>query len=651
MFQIYSGEVTAPKEGLNLVFSDDGNKYPWSKSKYLIITLENKEDHTLTLQMEFYKNKKGRECDFRIVFSILPKLVCTVPIDLACLDSQELILPRTKGRLRMMVYGKPLAREDISEARLTTLRCYKEQRIDIKQMYLSEEKPKLELKPKKYMDEMGQWIPKLWEGKIPSSQACVSMLLDLERKAKLQKPAYANKEWDQYGGWKKKSFGATGWFRIVRDEKRFWMADPEGNAFLSTGIDCINPGNDTPIHQVKELLSWLPSREEKVFEDAWDHEGNCFNYGIANLIRAFGYKKWKERFFEIARWYLYRWNMNTIANWTSLEFIRYAKMPYVLQLDGMGTQFPTTEKKIFRDFPDVFSEEYEENAKEYAKSILPFTKDPYMIGYFMRNEPTWGFVHNLLIAEELLASEGQTETRVLFIKKLEKKYSTIQTLNRAWKASFAGFEDLYKPIVQASAFSKIAKDDLEDFSAQMIRQYVKIPALEIRKLDPNHLNLGMRYAFITDPVMLAGHEFLDVFSVNLYKMNPYEEIQTLGEILDMPVMIGEFHFGALDRGLTSSGLRCVESQKERGKAYRYYIEQGLKSEYFLGAHYFQFSDQSCLGRFDGENYQIGVTDVALQEYSEMTEEMAVVNGDIYEIADGSRIALNEPARELPAVHC
>ena len=76
-----------------------------------------------------------------------------------------------------------------------------------------------------------------------------------------------------------------------------------------------------------------------------------------------------------------------------------------------------------------------------------------------------------------------------------------------------------------------------------------------------------------------------------------------------PVLIGEFHFGALDRGLPSTGLEGVASQEERGVAYRRYVEAAAADPNVVGTHYFVLNDQEVLGRFDGENFQIGFVDV------------------------------------------
>src|SRR5699024_7434298 len=84
-----------------------------------------------------------------------------------------------------------------------------------------------------------------------------------------------------------------------------------------------------------------------------------------------------------------------------------------------------------------------------------------------------------------------------------------------------------------------------------------------------------------------------------------------------PVMIGEFHFGALDRGPTATGLEGVQTQSERAKAFRYYCERVAAHPCGVGCHFFQCYDQFVLGRFDGENYNIGLFDICSRPYPEM----------------------------------
>ena len=107
----------------------------------------------------------------------------------------------------------------------------------------------------------------------------------------------------------------------------------------------------------------------------------------------------------------------------------------------------------------------------------------------------------------------------------------------------------------------------------MIRRYIRIPAEAARRADPNHLNLGIRYAWLASPVLASGCEYTDVFSFNCYDMDPYRMIDDFSKITGKPVIIGEFHFGALDRGMDATGLRGVENQYERGAAYRRYLHR------------------------------------------------------------------------------
>ena len=99
----------------------------------------------------------------------------------------------------------------------------------------------------------------------------------------------------------------------------------------------------------------------------------------------------------------------------------------------------------------------------------------------------------------------------------------------------------------------------------MVRRYVEIPARACRAVDKNYMILGMRWAWISDPDLVEGWKNFDVFSINCYAVDPTSAIQNIVDLgVDLPVMIGEFHFGALDAGLPATGLEGVLSQRDRG---------------------------------------------------------------------------------------
>jgi len=101
--------------------------------------------------------------------------------------------------------------------------------------------------------------------------------------------------------------------------------------------------------------------------------------------------------------------------------------------------------------------------------------------------------------------------------------------------------------------------------------------------------------------------------------------------LDVPLIVGEFHFGALDRGMFHTGLVSVGSQADRAKAYRNYVTGALKHPQFVGTHWFQYQDEATTGRsYDEENYQIGLVDCCDTPYPETIEAVRDVGYRMYE---------------------
>ena len=354
-----------------------------------------------------------------------------------------------------------------------------------------------------------------------------------------------------------------------------------------------------------------------------------------------------DAFREIAENVLLEGGWNTVANWSNPVFRTGEKrIPYVWQPDI----FPTTEHKIFRDFPDVLSEEYKEDAARRAEALREAKEDPWQIGYFLRNEPEFAFVPNLLIADETIRDPADTASKRGILQKLRDKYQDISALNRVWGSEFASFEEIGDQRAGIETRFPGAKEDLKELSVFLVEAYVGIPSKACRAVDPNHLNLGMRWAVANSPEQVAGWQNFDVFSLNNYSFDPTSLMDfAVGCGVDLPLMIGEFHFGALDRGLPATGLKGTASQADRAKALRGYIEKAAAHKNAVGVHWFQFADQNVAGRYDGENYQIGLVDVALQPYTEMmaaSRESALV---LPEVKNGERPAYDEPFVEIPMI--
>lgn len=653
------GCTAACQDGkLRAVFPEDGEgrlccvcegaQQDWSGFSHLVICVEAKQKYEQTAVIASFcaPGSSDEEPAVTIMMGILPELPTVLSIPVQALDSQQMFLKRTPGKMKTGVFGLGLTEPVVGQFAISCQPATEPQEIELTALYLTDAEPAYPLPERKLVDPIGQLLFRPdWPGKTKDEAELVAYL-QAEYAAALQ-PAFPD-EWDQYGGWKKKRFSATGYFRTEYADGRWWLVDPEGCAFFSNGVDVTDAGETCRIGGIEKLFSWLPEKDG-TFADAYHHgevEGDAdyFNFAVANLIRAFG-EQWFEKWCVITKKRMMEWGFNTVGNWSSLAFARAAKLPYVWPLEG----FPATEKKVFRDFPDVFSAEYRRNAEAFAQQLHEFAGDPYMIGYFLRNEPQWAFVEGLNLGEALLRADGSFESRAELIRYLKEKYQTIEGLNQAWDSSFASLDSLQAGIGHTASLSDAALADLLAFSAVMIEEYVKVPSLACRAVDPVHLNLGMRYGYISSPDLIKGCAYMDVFSINCYKMNPDAAIQEAGELTDKPVILGEFHFGARDRGMAATGLRAVRDQAARGQAYRYYMEHAAANPYCVGGHYFILNDQAGLGRTDGECFQIGIVDCCHRPYQEFAEAIQATNCGIYAVADGEERPSDDAPQEIPRI--
>ena len=651
----------ADRSSVTLEFAPEGGRIIWSgptgrvggrewgKARYFGYDFTGLEEWSILTNMLFWLEGNDTPVpDMLVSMGTLPRVPVRLALPLQALDSQSIFLPRTPGRLKTGIRNNKIDVTRINRVGIAIPPCFARQKVTISNLFLSVEEPDYPVPDEKLVDEFGQWNRRDWFGKTYSEKQLVDYLRAEETRPEGSFPA----DWNGYGGWKELRFPATGFFRTEHDGKRWWLVDPEGCAFHSVGLDCCNPGEPAWVEGIQKLFSWLPPEDGEYgpfwskagaargmwhFRGRLSPEARFFNYGAANLKRAFG-DQWYEKWAAITRRRLIDWNVNTIGNWSDLRFIRLARMPYVWPL----VDFPTTQTRVFRDFPDVYSSEFRANSEAFARQLEELVGDPYMIGYFLRNEPTWAFVRGLNIAEEVLENPAPLACREALIRFLAERYGgDVSRLNAAWNLHLDSFQGLQAPLSRATRLSDAARQDLLDFSRLMIEQYVKVPSDACRRVDPQHMNLGLRWAAVHDPILITGYEHFDVFSINCYQPSPLQAIEEVGKLTGKPVMVGEFHFGALDRGLVSTGLRGVTSQSERGFAWRYYAEMGATSSYSVGTHYFILNDQACLGRLDGENYQIGVVDVCHKPYEEFVRGIRETNRTIYQVAAG-RVVANPP---------
>ncbi|MFN8095620.1 MAG: beta-galactosidase [Vicinamibacteria bacterium] len=621
---------------------------PWSRARHLALDALVPGRTTGEVLVRFFA---AGETEPRLSASLglFPGLRTRLSLPLAVLDGQTIFLPRTPGRMKAVVTGRRIAAADVDHVELQLKLTAVPQTLAVGGLWLVEGEPEHPLAQAPLVDALGQWNGKDWPGRTRDE---AQLRKDLGAALEAARRASYPEGWSAYGGTKAKRSAATGFFRAQRDGGRWWLVDPEGCGFFSLGLDSVRPGETAAIVPGAEaLFGALPPREG-AFAAAWGEgrgrwNARTFSFGLANLIRAFG-SDWRARWTELTRGRLVAWRFNTVANWSDAEFqAARPRLPYVVPMP----EYPGTKTLLYRDFPDVFDPSFRESAARYAAALERYRDDPSLVGYFMRNEPNWAFGANNVAAEMLEANPGTATRRELARWLAARYHGDAAAWARAWGLGLRAFDEVGTALVpRAAERSPAAKDDLWEFSKEMVRAYVRIPAEACRRVDPRHLNLGMRYAWISSELLYEASDAFDVFTINAYAMTPPADVvREIAARTGKPVLIGEYHFGALDRGLPSTGLRAVESQEERGVAYRRYVEAAAADPNVVGAHYFVLNDQEALGRFDGENFQIGFVDVCHRPYDELVGAAIRSHEAIYDVMLGRTPPSAREAREVPRV--
>ena len=445
------------------------------------------------------------------------------------------------------------------------------------------------------VDQLGQSTHDTWPGKAESLEGL--------RKAwseDAEALAPGDFGYCRYGGYEGTRARKTGFFRVEEIDDRWWFVDPDGHLFLSAGCDVMRPGMVTRTKGRDGFFEDLPP--EGLLEGLERDADRGASFLTWNLFRRFG-EGWKERWVDMTFQRMEAWGLNTVANWSEPALYEARRTPYAIPLASWQTEVS------YLGLPDVYSDEFTKLVDERAEQqCAPRRDDPWLVGYFLANEPP--FPQKELQTVDLILAGPDNATRAA----LQKWLADGDTAERR-----------------------------KDFVGDAFDRYIQITSAAVKKHDPHHLNLGMRSGGRpTDAEIRAARAF-DVYSVNVYDYEvPAGRVQQISQLTGKPIVIGEFHFGTPGRGLAAS-LVLVRDQAERGRAYRYYVEQAFAQPELIGTHYFQWADQPATGRFDGENYNIGLVDVTDRPYPHMVEALRETHGRLHRIHAGEEEPFAEKA--------
>lgn len=429
---------------------------------------------------------------------------------------------------------------------------------------------------KPFVDVYGQFRHDDWPGKIHSDEELKKSAAD-EAKWLAEHGESPIAGCDAYGGWAAgPQLKATGYFRTEKVDGKWWFVDPDGHLFFSQGIDCVNHGEGvTGVQYREDYFETLPPKDDPVFGRFW------------------GTAKWKA------------------AHGFYAESNHYPYATYNIGAANARRKYGDGWEKVAADLVH-------------------------------RRIRAWGL--------NTIGNWSQTDICRMGRTSYVLCLGTGGTPRLAWADGWWGkLPDPWNP-----AFERTLRQRSRDAARWMktdrwclgvfvdnelswsedprmkdvAEQYFSTVRKVLREELPNHLYLGCRIAWGTDVIYRAAARHCDVVSVNIYSRRPDRDLPK--DAVDKPMINGEFHFGALDRGMFHTGLVPTESQAERAQCYRDFVNACLDHPRMIGTHWFQWKDQPLTGRSDGENYQIGFLTITDAPYPEIVEASREVAAKMYE---------------------
>jgi hypothetical protein len=444
------------------------------------------------------------------------------------------------------------------------------------------------------VNEFGQYNLGEWEGKVHSLEELREKWL-AEDNEPVDRAKY---NYSRFGGYLQARLDeGTGFFRTAKVDGRWWFVDPEGYLFLSHGVNCVSPGGGGGVYRLEHranLYKEIPLEDPD--QTSTRRRASAPSFGHRNLAWRYG-EDYQDKAIDNIITRMDRWGLNTIANWSSSRVYDRSQKAFTLQLRNIGIEGE------LMGLADVYAPDFMENIdKAVRATVEPYRDNPWLLGYFTFNEPS--FLDRELRLCDLI---------------LDGKDRPIKTA------------------LQQHLSMKDTPESRIQFIHQTFRIFIETVDNALEKHDPNHLTLGIRFGQQAENEILElCKDVFDVFSFNCYDLYPRKEmLDRFSEVTGKPLFIGEYHFGTVDRGMAQA-LWQVNSQKERGVAYRYYTEQGYAHPGLIGTSWFQWCDQDLTGRRnDGENYNCGLVDVTDLPYPFLVEAVSETALRLFELHSGN----------------
>jgi hypothetical protein len=416
-------------------------------------------------------------------------------------------------------------------------------------------------------------------------------------------------------------------FRVEQDSRgKFWFAGSDGKQFLSIGVD-------------------------NVVCQPWNPRPDTDYYAPLETIYGGDFQKWNDYAGKLLR----DNGFNTFASWSDPR----------LHGEGMYSTIclyviEHVKARCLVGLRPGFEDQVRQNT---LKMLAKYDNLDDCIGLYLDNEMPWfgesGWddIPTYTLLEVAFSMDTDDPARKRAKSFLVKKYKTPSAFSKAWGRELSSWDDLNETFLRVCLNEQTQKDR-DEFSEIVAEAFFEPACRIVRQIAPGKLILGVRFSGPAPAgVIRSCGKHCDVISYNNYQASPEPDVDLMTKYWvwsgKKPLIITEYSWRGEDNSSgnpnTGGAGSVVKTQAQRGENYSKYVEAMLAFPMIIGAHWFEFADQSPQGRFDGENSNYGIVDIKNRPYKEVLKAMAGTNGKLEKIHRNSSIKAPVKIAQRPPV--
>lgn len=440
-------------------------------------------------------------------------------------------------------------------------------------------------------------------------------------------------ERDIYGGWKGKKFKATGFFRLEK-EQRWWLVTPEGNAFLSFGIN----------HLHTDL--WYQPYNKGIWEK---HFGLSTGYTFEEF--RLGLRNWFKEECD-------RVGFNTAGVHTDLLTLNTPKpiMPYMrpihfVDIPHWKDEIPDT------NFRDVFSDEFSQLCDKMARELAgPLKDDPFLFGYAMTDCPLFT-EEDCRERDDVIGGERRKSRigwprrlrnfgsnapgKLAYVEKIRELYrDEINDFNATYGSRFGSFNELaeardWRPETDLSNGFE-TRDNIE-FLKIVVAKYYETARNAIERYDPNHMFFGDKINANTDTmdkVLPVTEKYTDLIMYQMYAKFEVQEpkLERWAKVTDKPFINGDSSYAVPSEYMPRPYGPHADDQEQRTEWTREFFEKAFARPDFVGWHYCGLIDAPNMMKRKIGRQHAGILEVDGTQYQPINKVLIELADKMYELA-------------------